>query len=146
MSSRVYKALLYRCHWILIQHLRSWHTQVKRPWSVMKWIRVVVQIIWISVKINTKPILKINHKLNSIEVKKGQIHRELRDFLRNLWNSIKLDNEIRWEIKGFDKFGKRTQRRIHLIKIHWIWIMICGEIDKRIKEKFPNKKIAKNLN
>ena len=76
-------------------------------------------------------------------VNKGQIHGESSDFLDTFWNLIKLDDELWWEIRDFDKIGKITQNRIHGIKNHWIWIKIHGEIDKRIREKFFNAEILK---
>ena len=85
-------------------------------------------------KIYQTPILKINHELDSIEVNKGWIQRELRYFISVLWNSIKSDNEMRWEIMGFDKFLKITWRKINGIKNHWIWIKILRKINERIKE------------
>ena len=39
---------------------------------------------------------------------------------------------------------ERTQRRIHIIKNHLIWIKIRGEIDERIREKFLNSKREKS--
>ena len=41
------------------------------------------------------------------------------------------------EIRGKGGFGKITQRRIHGIKNHSIWISIRGEIKERSGEKFP---------
>ena len=71
-------------------------------------------------------------------VNKGRIHREIRDFWEIFWNLIKSDDELRWEIQENDRFGNKTQRRIHRIKNHSIWIKIHGEIDERIREKFLN--------
>ena len=80
----------------------------------------------------------------NIVVNKGWIHRELRDFLGIFWNSIKSDDELNWEIKDFDRFGKKTQRRTYRIKNHSIWIKIRGEIKERIREKFLNTKRLKS--
>ena len=43
-----------------------------------------------------------------------------------------------------DRFGKRTQRRIHGIKYHTIWIKIHEEIKEQIREKFLNVKREKS--
>ena len=43
-----------------------------------------------------------------------------------------------------DRFGKITQRRIHRIKNHSIWIKIRREIKERIRLKFPNAKKEKS--
>ena len=55
-------------------------------------------------------------------VNKGRIHGEIRDFQEIFWNSIKSDDELRWEIRENDRFGKKTQKRIHGTKIHSISI------------------------
>ena len=65
-------------------------------------------------------------------------------------NSIKLDDELRWEIKKISIFGKKTLIRIHKIKNHSIWISIYGEINEQnqnrkinhVERKFD--KISKN--
>ena len=57
----------------------------------------------------------------SIMVNKGRIHGELRYFWDISSNSIELDDELRWEIREFDKFRKKTQRWIHGIKNHSIF-------------------------
>ena len=64
---------------------------------------------------------------------KDQIHEEIREFWEIFWNSIKPDDELRWEIMESDGFGKRTQRQIYGIKNHSIWIKIRGEIKERIR-------------
>ena len=64
-------------------------------------------------------------------VNKGQIHEELRYFWGISLNSIKSDDELRRKIRDFDKFRKITQRWIHRIKSHSIWIKICGEIKEQ---------------
>ena len=62
------------------------------------------------------------------------------------WNSIKSNNEMWIEISDFGIFGKKTQRQIHGIKNHWIWIKIPEEIIEWTREKFPKNKITKNWN
>ena len=39
-------------------------------------------------------------------------------------------------MREIDIFGKKTQREIHGIKNHSIWIKIRGEIKEQIREKF----------
>ena len=46
-------------------------------------------------------------------VNKGRIHEEIRDFREIFWNYIKSDDELRGKIREYDRFGKKTQRRIH---------------------------------
>ena len=69
-------------------------------------------------------------------VNKGRIHREIRYFREIFWNLIKLDDELRWEIRENDRFRKITLRRIHGIKNHSIWISNRGEIKERSGKKF----------
>ena len=71
---------------------------------------------------------------------KGRIHREWKYFQRTLWKLIKSNTELRWEIRDFYRFRKRTQRRIHRIKNHSIWIKIHGEIKR---QKSDRKSIIK---
>ena len=71
-------------------------------------------------------------------VNKGRIHGKIRDFREIFWNLIKSDNELVIEIRENGRFRKITQRRIHRIKNHSIWISIRGEIKERSGEKFPN--------
>ena len=73
--------------------------------------------------------LRNHHELDSIVVNKGQFHRELRYFWGISWNSIKSDEELRWEIKDFDIFIKITQ--IHGIKNYKICIKIPEEINEQ---------------
>ena len=61
-------------------------------------------------------------------VNKGRIHREIRDFREIFWNLSKSDEELVIEIRENGRFRKTTQRQIHEIKNHSIWISICGEI------------------
>ena len=70
-------------------------------------------------------------------VNKGQIHKEIRDFREIFWNLIKSYNELVIEIRENGGFRKITQRRIHIIKNHSIWISIRGEIKERSGKKFP---------
>ena len=62
-------------------------------------------------------------------VNKGPIHGELGKFFRYLSNSIKLDDELRLEIRQFSILRKITPIRIHEIKNQVIWIRIRGEIE-----------------
>ena len=78
--------------------------------------------------IPNSPILGNKHELRGIVVNKGRIHREIGEFLEILSNLIKSDNEMVIEIRPFNIFIKKTQRRIHIIKNHSIWISIRGEI------------------
>ena len=41
---------------------------------------------------------------------------------------IKLDEELRREIRDFSKFGNKTPRRIQRIKNYLILVNICGEV------------------
>ena len=68
-------------------------------------------------------------------VNKARIHGEIRDFQEIFWNLIKSKDELVIEI---GRFRKITQRRIHGIKNHSIWITIRGEIKELSGEKFPN--------
>ena len=70
-------------------------------------------------------------------VHKGQIHREIRYFPEIFWNLIKSDNELVIEIRENGGFRTITQRRIHGIKNHSIWISIRREIKERSGMKFP---------
>ena len=70
----------------------------------------------------------------------GWIHGELRYFLDILWNSMKSNYELGYEIRDFDRFGKITQRRIHGIKNNLIWIKIRGDIKE---QKLDRKSITK---
>ena len=79
-------------------------------------------------------------------VNKDQIHREIRDFREIFWNLIKSDNELVIVSKENGRFRKITQRRIHGIKNHSIWISIRGEIKERSGEKFPKIRRIKNQN
>ena len=79
-------------------------------------------------------------------VNKGRIHREIRYFLEIIWNLIKSDDELVIEIRGNSGFRKVTQRRIHEIKNHSIWISIRGEIKERSGMKLPKIRRTKNQN
>ena len=81
----------------------------------------------------------------SIVVNKGRIHGELMDFLRTIWNMIKSDKEMWWEIREIYIFRK-NQRQIHVIKNYRIWIKIRGEINEWSRYKFSKEKIVKNWN
>ena len=69
-------------------------------------------------------------------VNKGRIHGEIRDFREIFWNLIKSDNELVIEIRENGGFRKITQRQIHGIKNHSIWISIRGKIKEQSGEKF----------
>ena len=79
-------------------------------------------------------------------VNKGQIYREIRYFREIFWNLIKSDDKLVIEIRENDGFRKITQRRIHVIKNHSIWISIRGEIKERSGMKFPKIGSTKNQN
>ena len=79
-------------------------------------------------------------------VNKGQIHGEIRDFREIFWNLIKSDNKLVIEFRKNGRFRKITQRRIHRIKNHSIWISICGEIKEQSGEKFLKIRRTKNQN
>ena len=70
-------------------------------------------------------------------VNKGRIHKEIRYFREIFWNLIKSNDELVIEIRGNGGFRKITQRYIHEIKNHSIWISIRGEIKERSEMKFP---------
>ena len=79
-------------------------------------------------------------------VNKGQIHEEIRDFQEIFWNFIKSDDESVIEITENSRFRKITQRQIHGMKNHSIWISNRGEIKERSGEKFPKIGRTKNQN
>ena len=56
---------------------------------------------------------------------KGRIHGELGKFERYLWNSVKLDNELRLEIGHFSILRKTTQSNPRNQK--------SGDLDKNSK-------------
>ena len=70
-------------------------------------------------------------------VNKGQIHREIRYFQEIFYKLIKSDNELVIENRGNGRFRKITQRCIHIIKNHSIWISNRVEIKEQSGEKFP---------
>ena len=70
-------------------------------------------------------------------VNRGRIHREIRYFREIFWKLIKSDNELVIENRENGTFRKITQRRIHRIKNHSIWISNRGEIKERSGMKFP---------
>ena len=70
-------------------------------------------------------------------VNKGQIHREIRDFQEIFSNLIKSDYELVIKIRENGRFRNITQRRVHKIKNHSIWISNRGEIKEQSGEKFP---------
>ena len=50
---------------------------------------------------------------------------------------IKSNDELRWEFRENGRFRKITQRHIHEIKNHSIWISNRGEIKEQSEMKFP---------
>ena len=72
-------------------------------------------------------------------VNKGRIHGEIREFLEIFQNLIKSDNELAIEIRENSRFRKITQRGIHEIKNHSIWISICGEIKEQVERNFRKR-------
>ena len=86
------------------------------------------------------PIWGIKRELRGIMVNTGRIHREFRYFRDIFWNLVKLDDELRWEIRENGVFGKKTQRSIRGIKNHSIWISNHGEIKDGSREKFRNSR------
>ena len=74
--------------------------------------------------------------MRGIIVNKGRIHREIRYFREIFWKMIKLDNELVMENMKNGRFRRITQRRIHGIKNHSIWISNCEEIKERREMKF----------
>ena len=69
-------------------------------------------------------------------VNTGRIHREIRNFRDIFWNLVKLDDELRLEIRENGGFRKITQRSIHRIKNRSIWMSNHGEIKDGSGEKF----------
>ena len=63
--------------------------------------------------------------------------RQIIYFQKIFWNMIKLDDELVIEIRENIRFRKITQRCIHGIKNHSIWISNRGEIKEQRGEKFP---------
>ena len=61
-------------------------------------------------------------------------------------NFIKPNDELRREIREFDKFRMTTQRQIHGIKNHSIWIKIHGEIKGLILGRISECQERENLN
>ena len=88
------------------------------------------------------PIWGIKRELRGIMVNTGRIHREFRYFRDIFWNLVKLDDELRWEIRENGVFRKKTRRSIRGIKNHSIWISNHGEIKDGSGEKFSE--LAKN--
>ena len=88
------------------------------------------------------PIWGINHELKGIMVNKGRIHRELRYFREIFWNLVKLDDELRWEIRENGVFRKITQRSICGMKNRSIWISNHGEIKDGSGMKFLESRIT----
>ena len=86
------------------------------------------------------PIWGIKSELKDIMVNKGRIHRELRYFRDIFWKLIKLDNELRWEIRENGRFRKITQRSIRGIKNRSIWISNHGEIKDGSGMKFSESR------
>ena len=75
---------------------------------------------------------------------KGRINKELGKFERYLCNSVKLDGELRLEIKHFSILRKITQFQIHGIKNQVIWIRIRRVIEVRSQMKIRIANLIKN--
>ena len=73
-------------------------------------------------------------------VNKGQIHRELRYFREIFWNFVKLEDELRGEIRENGVFRKITQRSIRGIKNRSFWISNHGEIKDGSGRKFSESR------
>ena len=69
-------------------------------------------------------------------VNKGRIHREIRYFQEIFWKMIKSNDELVIENRENGRFRKITQRLIHGIKNHSIWISNRGEIKGQIEMIF----------
>ena len=96
--------------------------------------------------IPNSPVLRNYYKFNSIVANKGRIYKELRYFWGISSNSIKLDNELRWDIRYFNTFIKITSRWIYWIKNHSIWIKTHEEIKKRKSNRISERKERENQN
>ena len=100
---------------------------------------MVINCTPIHVKNNVKfTNLMINYELKGIMVNEGRIQREIRDFREIFWKLIKWDDKLVIQIRENRRFRNITQRRIHRIKNHLIWISIRGEIKERSGDKFLN--------
>ena len=84
----------------------------------------------------------IKRELRGIMVNTGRIHREFRYFRDIFWNLVKLDDELRLEIRENGVFRKKTSKRIHGIKNHRIWTWFRGEIEIWSGEKFSDVEIV----
>ena len=82
----------------------------------------------------------IKSELKGIMVNKGRIHRELRYFRDIFCNLVKLDDELRSEIRENGVFRKITQRYIRGIKNRSIWISNHGEIKDGSGMKFSESR------
>ena len=118
-----------------ISFYRKFHCENHRPWRD-EIPRSSISHGLVS-KINPNlPIWGIKSELRGIMVNKGQIHREFRYFWDIFWNLVKLDDELRWEIRENSAFRKITQRSIRGIKNCSIWISNHGEIKDGSGMKF----------
>ena len=88
------------------------------------------------------PIWGIKRGLRGIMVNTGRIHREFRYFRDIFLNLVKLDDELRWEIRENGGFKKITSKQIHGIKNCWIWTWFRGEIEIWSGEKFSDVEIV----
>ena len=86
------------------------------------------------------PILGIKSELKGIMVNKGRIRRELRNFRDIFWNLVKLDNELKREIRENGVFRKITQISIRGIKNCSSWISNHGEIKDGSGMKFSESR------
>ena len=75
-------------------------------------------------------------------VNKGQIHKEIRNFLTYSSKLIKSDNELMIEIGENGKLWKLTSNQFHGIKNHRIWTWFRGEIEDWSGEKISDEEIV----
>ena len=116
----------------------------ERKWEREGWrdetVRSSISHGLVSKIIPNLPIWGIKRELRGIMVNTGRIHREFRYFRDIFWNLVKLDDELRWEIRENGVFGKKTQRSIRGIKNHSIWISNHGEIKDGSRKKFSESR------
>ena len=137
----------YIGHFLLLTVLYIWILQFILYLFPVAWWRDETARSSISRGIASKiipnlPIWGINSEFKGIMVNKGRIHRELRNFRDIFWNLVKLDDELRWEIREIDVFRKKTQRSIRGIKNRSIWISNHGEIKDGSGMKFSESRRA----
>ena len=108
--------------------------------SWYKFMRSLKTHEYVSKKFLNSQVLSFNQEFYNIMVNKSQIHKELGKFLGilQIWS-----NQMRnWgeKLGIFCRFGNKTTRWIHRIKIHAIWTSIRGEINEQnLDRKFDLK-------